>query len=111
MHIHLAELHDHNGSHHQHDIQAHTHYPSSQHADTIDSAHAADDYNVIDLDKVCTSPGWKKLTDHAIVSTTLARQFLFVPQTTRVKSPELDNNKQNYITYSTVRLRAPPKFS
>ena len=111
MHIHLAGHHDHNGSHHQHNIQAHTHYASSQHADTIDSAHVDDEYNIVDLDHDCTSPGWKKLDDHVTVSTILARQFLFVLQSTSVKLPELDSNKQNYIAYSTIRLRAPPKFS
>jgi len=111
MHIHLAEHHDHNGSHHQHNILAHAHYASSQHTDTIDSAHAEDDYNIVDLDNVCTSPGWKKLSDHAIVSTRLARQFLAVLQSTSVKLPDPDCNKQNYISYSTVRLRAPPTVS
>ena len=110
-HVHLAEHHDHNGSHHQHNIQAHTHYASSHHADTIDSAHATDDYNIVDLNNACASPGWKKLDDHAIVSTSVVHQFLFIPQSTSIHLFELDRNKRSYVAYSTIRLRAPPQFS
>jgi hypothetical protein len=110
-HIHLAEHHDHDGNHHQHNIQAHVHYASSQHADTLDSAHATDDYSVVELDNDCTSLGWKKVSDQLTVSISIAYQLLFIPKSSSIQLPEQDSNKQRYITYSTIRLRAPPQFS
>ena len=110
-HIHLAEHHDHDGNNHQHNIQAHTHSTSDYSVDTIDSGHVIDDNNVVDLDNDCALPASKKLGDQSIVSNSTAHQILFSLQSTRIKLPELDSNKQNYITYSTIRLRAPPKFS
>lgn len=111
IHIHLAEHHNHDGNHHQHNIQAHAHYTTNHHADTIDSAHAIEDYNVVDLENDCVLPMCKKLGGQLIVSIPIAYQFLFSPQSTRIQLPELDSNKQSYITYSTIRLRAPPQLS
>jgi hypothetical protein len=110
-HIHLAEHHDHDGDHHQHNIQAHSHDASSHHADVIDSAHSTDDYNVVELGNDCTSPGWKKTGDQLTVSISIAYQLLFVPKSSSIPLPDQDSNKQSYITYSTIRLRAPPQFS
>ena len=110
-HIHLAEHHDHDGNHHQHNIQAHAHQASSHHADTIDSAHAAGDYKVVELDNDCTSSGWKKIGDQLTVSISVPYQLLFVPKSSGIQLPEQNSNKQSYITYSTIRLRAPPHFS
>ena len=110
-HIHLAEHHDHDGSHHLHNIQAHTHYTSDHSVDSIDSLHVVEDYSVVDLDNDCALPAFKKLADQSIVLISIAHQVLFSLQDTRVKLFELDNNKQSYITYSTIRLRAPPQFS
>ena len=110
-HIHLAEHHDHDGNHHQHNIQAHVHYASSHHADTLDSDHAKDDYSVVELDNDCTSLGWKKVSDQLTVSISIAYQLLFIPKSSSIQLPEQDSNKQRYIAYSTIRLRAPPQFS
>ena len=111
VHIHLAEHHDHNGDHHQHNIQAHAHETSSHHADSIDSAHATDDFSIVELDNDCTSPGWKKTGDQLAVSIPIAYQLVFVPKFFNSQLSERDSNKQNYITYSTTRLRAPPQIS
>ena len=111
VHIHLAEQHDHDGNHHQHNIQAHAHKASSHHADAIDFAHATDGYNVIELDNDCTSPGWKKIGDQLAVSISFAYQPLFIPNFSSIQISEQDSNKQSYILYSTIRLRAPPQFS
>lgn len=111
VHIHLAEHHDHNGNHHQHNIQAHAHEASSHNADAIDSAHATDDYNVVELDNDCTSPGWKKITDQLPVSVSVTYQLLSIPKSSSIQLPEQDSNKQSYITYSTIGSRAPPQLS
>ncbi|MCW8934318.1 MAG: hypothetical protein OQK98_06300 [Gammaproteobacteria bacterium] len=110
-HIHLAAHHDHDGDHHQHNIQAHAHQASSYHADTIDSAHAAGDYKVVELDNDCTSSGWKKIGDQLSVSILVPYQLLFVPNPSCIQLPEQNSNKHGYITYSTTRLRAPPHIS
>lgn len=110
-HIHLAEHHDHDGDHHQHSIQAHAHDAPNHHADSIDSAHTTDTYNVVELGNDCTSPGWKKTGDQLTVSISIAYQLLFVPGSSSTPLPAQDSKKQNYISYSTVKLRAPPQFS
>lgn len=111
VHIHLAEHHDHNGNHHQHNIQAHAHEVSSHHADSISSVHSTDDDNVVELDNDCTSPGWKKIGDQLVVSISITYQIVFVPKSSSIQLSEQNSNKQRYITYSTIRLRAPPQFS
>ena len=108
-HIHLAEHHDHGGVHHQHNIHAHA--ASSHHADILDSIHAAGDYNVVELGNDCTSSGWKKIGDQLAVSISIAHQLLFVPKSSNSPLADQDSNKQSYITYSTIMLRAPPQFS
>ncbi|MDH5571852.1 MAG: hypothetical protein OEY89_08810 [Gammaproteobacteria bacterium] len=111
VHIHLAEHHNHNGNHHQHNIQAHAHKVSSHHVDGIDFAHVTDDYNVVELDNDCASPGWKKTGDQLAVSMSVVYQLLFVSHSIGTLISEQDSNKQSYIAYSTIRLRAPPQFS
>jgi hypothetical protein len=108
-HIHLAENHDHDGSHHQHNIQAH--YASSHHASTIDSIHVVDAYNVIEFDNDYPHSGCGKAGSQLIASTSNALQLLFDIHPSGIQSPKQDSNKQRYITYSTIRLRAPPQFS
>jgi len=111
MHIHLAGHHVHDGNHYQHNIQAHAHYASSHHADTIDSTYGIDDYNVVELDNDCTSPRWKKTGNQLTVSISIPYQLLFAPKFSSIQLPEQNSNKHSYITYSTIRLRAPPQFS
>lgn len=110
-HIHLAERHDHDGSHHQHDIQSHAHHSSGHHADTIDSSHVTGDHDAVELDHECSSPCWKKLGDQPIVSGVSELQLTVLSKSSGVILLETDDNKQNYLTYSTIRLRAPPQFS
>ena len=110
-HIHLEKHHDHGGNNHQHNVQAHAHYSTNHHSDTIDSAHEIENYNVVDLGNDCVLPRYTKLDDFSIVSISIAHQFLFAPLFNRVQLPKLDSNRQSYITYSTIRLRAPPQFS
>ena len=109
VHIHPAEHHDHNGDHHQHNI--HAHEASSYHANSIYSEHDTDDYNIVEFDNDCTSPGWKKTGDQLAVSISVAYQFVFIAKPSNIQLSELDSNKQSYITYSTIRHRAPPQFS
>lgn len=111
MHIHLADHHDHGGSHHQHDAQAHAHYTENHHVDTIDSLHTIGDFSVVDLDYDCTLPACKKLDNHPVASVSISFQLLFTLQSTNIQSPEFDSNEQSYTAYSTIMLRAPPKFS
>jgi len=111
VHIHLAEQHDHNGKHHQHNIQAHAHETSSHHADSIEPAHVTVAFKVVEIDNDCTSPGWKKAGDQLVVSISFAYQLVFAPEISKIQLSEQDSNKQSYIAYSTIRLRAPPQFS
>ena len=107
-HVHLAKHHDHDGSSlHQHNIQVHAHHVSSHHADAIDFAPAMGDYKVVELDNDGI-PGGKKTDNQQAVT---AYHLLFVIKSSRTFLPEQERNSQKYITYSTIRLRAPPQFS
>jgi hypothetical protein len=110
-HIHLAEHHDHDGSHHQHDIQAHAHHSSDHHADSVDSSDVTGDHDVVELDHECSSPCWKNLGDQPVASGLPELRLMASSQSSGVILPEADDNKQSYLTYSTIRLRAPPQFS
>ena len=110
-HIHLAEYHEHGNNHHQHNIQAHAHNTPGHHADTIGSVHVTDDSNVVELNSDYTSPRWKKVGDEFTASTSSFHLFLFAPKLLCIQLSEQSDNKQNYHTYSTIRLRAPPQIS
>jgi len=110
-HIHLAERHSHGGDHHQHKIQVHSHNTPNHHADSIDSAHIIVDSSVVELDNDCTFAGWKKAGDQFTVFASSCHSFLFVHQLLSIKLSQQDDSKQNYHTYSTIRLRAPPQIS
>ena len=110
-HIHLAEHHDHDGSHHQHNIQAHAHYTTNHHTDSIETAHEIGEYNVVEFDNDCVLSVCKKSGNQSLVSFSTVYQFLYAPQSTSLQLPELESNKQCYIAYSTIRLRAPPQFT
>ena len=109
-HFHLAEKHGHDGDHHEHNVQAHAHNLSS-HQDSIDSRHGADDYNVIELDNECTLSGCGKAGSQftALISSTHTLAASLKPSGTQ--SPRPSSWKQRYLSYSTIRLRAPPHVS
>ena len=111
VHIHLAEHHDHNGNHHQHSIQTHAHETSAHHADSITTKHVTDDFKVVELDNDCTSSGWKKTGNQPVILISIAYQLAYVPEFSNIQLSDKASNKQSYITYSIIRLRAPPQVS
>jgi len=109
-HIHLAEHHDHDGSHHQHASEGHSYHPASHHTDVIDAPHAPEKYDVVELEHECTSPSWNKLDDLPDVSISVIHQPVFSAQSVGINLTDPDNHQSSWLSYSTVRLRAPPLF-
>lgn len=109
-HIHLAEKHGHDGDHHEHNIQAHSHNLSN-HQDSIDFEHVADDYNFIELDNDCTHSGCRKAGSQLAPFISSAHILVFNSKSSSIQLPRLSSKKQRYISYSTIRLRAPPQLS
>lgn len=110
-HIHLAAHHDHDGSHHQHVPQGHLHDLGSHHADAIDISHADSHENIVELDHESTSPSWKKLDDHQDALAPPHRHFVCQLRCTEISSSEDEPLGSSWLTYSNIRLRAPPQFT
>lgn len=112
-HIHLAEHHHHDGSHHQHASQGHLHDYGSQHFDVIDASHADSHQSIVELDHECTSPGWNKskLDDHADVLVQTDNHFEYQTHYEIVHLTVSNESGASWLSYSTVRLRAPPQFA
>ena len=112
-HIHLAEHHNHDESHHQHNIEVHAHQLLTQNDNFVDSIHKIDEHktNVVELDNDCNIHKWNNLNDQLSALTLVAIQPSFIPQSDSVEIPGFSKSKRRYIDYSTIHLRAPPKFS
>lgn len=112
-HIHLAEHHDHDGSDHQHNIEAHAHQSFTQNDNFVDSTHQINEQKVkvVELDNDCNIHKWNNLDDQPIALTLVTFQLSFIAHSGSVKPSEFSNAKRRYIDYSTINLRAPPKFS
>ena len=112
-HIHLAEHHDHDGSYHQHNTKAHAHQSFTHNDDFIDSSQQVyqQEANVVELCNDCNIYNWNNIDDQPIVLTSVNDQLNFTPQVRNIESSRFSNSKRRYIDYSTINLRAPPKFS
>ena len=109
-HVHLAEHHDHDGSQHQHNIEVHAHNSINHHAETIDSSHTSADTNFVDIDKDCNSSNGKYQQQSSLIVDSGLLYFLQF-KSTHSKPTDLNNSKANYLSLSTINLRAPPQFS
>ena len=109
-HIHLAEKHGHDGDHHEHNIQAHAHDLSS-HKDSIEFGHTTDDYGVIELSNDCISSGCGKSGSQLAPFISSDYILVFSSKPSSIQSSRPSNKKQEYLSYSTIRSRAPPQLS
>ena len=109
-HIHLAEKHGHDGDHHEHNILAHAH-DLSNHQDSIDSAPVTDGYSVIELNNDCTHSGCGKTSSQPAPFISSDYTLVFSSKPSSIQSPRPSSKKQWYLSYSTIRLRAPPQLS
>ena len=112
-HIHLAEHHDHNGSHHQHKLKSHAHQSFTQHDSLVDSIQQINDHevNLVELDNNCNIHKWNnfEVQDLALNFTTLQADVIL--HSDSVATSNFRTSKRRYIDYSSINLRAPPKFS
>jgi len=113
VHIHLAENHDHHGDHHQHKSEAHAHQTLTQNNDSIDSDYQAHQQNikVVELGNDCNINNWNNIDDQPIVLSSDSIFARFIPHLSKLESSEFNRSKRRYIEYSSIQLRAPPKFS
>ena len=110
-HIHLATHHDHDGSHHQHASKVHLHDVGSHHADAIDISHADNHEDIVELDRECTSPNSKKFDDQSNVLTQYYEYSIYqLRQGVNCSSIYIAPGA-SWLSYSTIRLRAPPVFA
>lgn len=110
-HIHLAEHHDHDGSHHKHASQGHLHELASHHIDAIDVSHADSHENIVELDHESTSPAWNKLDDHPDALTQVIGYLERQAHAGTICLSISNEPDSSWLSYSTVRLRAPPQFT
>ena len=112
-HIHLAEHHDHDGSHHLHNTKAHAHQSFSHNDDFVDSSRQIyqQEVKVVELGNDCNVHRRNNIDDQPIVLTSVNLQLNFTPPLNNIESSGFSNSKRRYIDYSTISLRAPPKFS
>jgi len=112
-HIHLAEHHVHNDSHHQRIIETHAHQSFIQNDYFIDSIQQIHDHdaNIVVLDNDCNIHKWNNLGDQSLALTSVTFQSSFIFQSDSVETAGFNNSKQRYNDYSIIHLRAPPNFS
>lgn len=112
-HIHFAEHHAHDGSHHQHNTEAHAHQSFTQNDNFVDSINQINEHeaNIVELDTDCNIHKWNNYDDQPLASTLVTIQLSFIPQSGSIETSEFSKSKRRYIDYSTIHLRAPPKFS
>jgi len=110
-HIHLAEHHDHDGSHHQHQTATHAHQSIVDHDDAIDFSHQMDHADVVELDHECstTKENKQKKPSDSIVARAHRQPVHSI--SISIELPVVINTKLNYLYYSTINPRAPPRFS
>ena len=112
-HIHLAEHHDHDGSHHQHNIEGHAHQSFTHNDDFPDSNHKVhqQEVNLVELGNDYNVQNWNNIDDQPVALTSVNIQLNFTHHINSIESSGFSNSKRRYIDYSTINLRAPPKFS
>lgn len=112
-HIHLAEHHDHDGSHHQHNLEAHLDHFVDDHVDIFDLSHQLGDANIIELVQVFGVANEKKLEKpdtSALIIYLIYQPLLFV-QSVLYEPPFVANIRLVHFYHSASRPRAPPHLS
>ena len=107
-HIHLPKSHQHDGSQHQHDKLGHAHALSGHHEDAIDSMSSDGEYQLVDISQSYVLLDWNHYYDGAFL-TSYNTNSLSPSQTEYlIPLPSANSRHANWLSYSTVRLRAPP---
>lgn len=115
LHIHLGDAHEHDGGQHQHANTLHQHQFASHHEDALDVAELPQEHNdsskIVELDQDCRLCKGQ-LSDSNDYFTVLS-SFLGINY---LSNASLGNNfitdsYLTYLSYSSVRLRAPPVIS
>lgn len=112
-HIHLEEHHDHDGSHHMHDVKAHAHQSITQDDNSSSSTYQIDNHyvNVVDIDHQGNTKSGNQIDDHVIALTSDSFLPRYISLQSSVLPIEFNSSELQYIDYSTIHLRAPPKIA
>ncbi len=110
-HIHLAKSHDHDGGQHDHANLGHSHALADHHEDSFDSPQASASDQVVELSQSYALQGWGYYPDAAILPA-----YALTPNVSARLSYSLSFytpivSQSNWLSYSTVRLRAPPALN
>lgn len=111
-HIHLAEHHDHDANHH-HEVEVHAHHSISQNDNLSSSTHETQNHsvNVVEIDHQCNTKSGNYFDEHYIALTSEYFHLHFIPLKSYIEATKLNSSNQQYIDYSTIYGRAPPKIS
>jgi len=106
-HVHRAEHQDHGNNHHHHANQVHAHFVND-HGDSLYTPSVTINSQVIDISQKWANPGWSKLDDSPALVFTFNFVFQSVAQAQYTPSVNTLESQLAWLSYTTVRLRAPP---
>ena len=109
-HIHLADHHDHDGSHH-HNIEVHAHHSIDQHVSAIDLSHQSNNLSVVELDYEFNAQKVEKLEkpSTSVIPSTFPLLSFAISNITKL--PADTNTKLSYLYRLTAKPRAPPAYT
>lgn len=110
-HIHLAENHNHDGGHHQHNVEVHAHKSIDNHINNIDFSHQSNNLNVVDLDHEVNEKKVEKLEKSTSSVLLSIVPYLIFTKSSADELPTISNTRLNYLFRSITKPRAPPAFS
>jgi len=109
-HIHLAENHQHDGSQHAHKSRGHSHALSDHHEDAFDSSQSPADYRVVEISQESALQACNSDHGSELIFTLLFELFTPLQVAIRPGFSNTYNHQASWLSYSNVRLRAPPVF-
>jgi len=110
-HIHLAENHQHDGSQHAHESRGHSHALSDHHEDVFDSSPSPADYRVVEISQESALQVCSPDQSSELVFTLLYKLFPPLQIAIRPGFSNTYSHQASWLSYSNVRLRAPPAFT
>ena len=109
-HIHLPEHQGHNDSHHQHDLEVHSHQSIDHDTDVVGSSHHTNDINIIELDHKFSAQNAEKPKKSTTTTIPLAFQQPTFISALKTNLPDLLSSKFSYLYGLTANPRGPPKY-
>ncbi len=107
-HIHLAKSHNHDAGAHHHAQLGHSHALADHHQDSFDTSEALSYNQVVELSQSYAPQGWGYYPDKVILlAHAIAPKGPYQASYVHLFYTPF-NSQSNWLSYSIVRLRAPP---